>query len=115
MRISDWSSDVCSSDLMPLFGICLGHQILGLALNGKTLKMKRAHHGANHPVQDLGSALVMITSQKHGFAIAESNLHANMAATQRSLFACSTTGRPATDEPAFSFQGHPDANHGPAM
>src|SRR3546814_11340255 len=83
---------------MPLFGICLCHQILGLALNGKTLKMKLGHHGANHPVQDLGSGRVMITSQNHGFAVDESTLPANVVATHRSLFDGSNQGLRVTDE-----------------
>ncbi|HEY9546145.1 MAG TPA: glutamine-hydrolyzing carbamoyl-phosphate synthase small subunit [Solimonas sp.] len=98
---------------MPLFGICLGHQILGLALNGKTLKMKLGHHGANHPVQDLESGRVMITSQNHGFAVDESTLPANVVATHRSLFDGSNQGLRVTDAPAFSFQGHPEASPGP--
>ncbi|NGY06133.1 glutamine-hydrolyzing carbamoyl-phosphate synthase small subunit [Solimonas terrae] len=98
---------------MPLFGICLGHQILGLALGARTLKMKLGHHGANHPVQDLESGRVMITSQNHGFAVDETTLPANAVATHRSLFDGSNQGLRVTDAPAFSFQGHPEASPGP--
>ncbi len=97
----------------PLFGICLGHQILGLALGAKTLKMKLGHHGANHPVQDLETGRVMITSQNHGFAVDEATLPANVVATHRSLFDGSNQGLRVTDAPAFSFQGHPEASPGP--
>jgi carbamoyl-phosphate synthase small subunit len=98
---------------MPLFGICLGHQILGLALGAKTLKMKLGHHGANHPVQDLDTGRVMITSQNHGFAVDEATLPVNVVATHRSLFDGSNQGLRVTDAPAFSFQGHPEASPGP--
>jgi len=98
---------------MPLFGICLGHQILGLAVGAKTLKMKFGHHGANHPVQDLETGMVMITSQNHGFAVDESTLPANVVVTHRSLFDGSNQGLRVTDAPAFSFQGHPEASPGP--
>jgi carbamoyl-phosphate synthase small subunit len=98
---------------LPLFGICLGHQILGLAAGAKTLKMKFGHHGANHPVQDLASGRVMITSQNHGFAVDESSLPANVEVTHRSLFDGSNQGIRLTDAPAFSFQGHPEASPGP--
>jgi len=98
---------------MPLFGICLGHQILGLAVGAKTLKMKFGHHGANHPVQDLQTGMVMITSQNHGFAVDESTLPANVVVTHRSLFDGSNQGLRVTDAPAFSFQGHPEASPGP--
>jgi carbamoyl-phosphate synthase small subunit len=98
---------------MPLFGICLGHQLLGLALGAKTVKMKLGHHGANHPVQDLESGQVMITSQNHGFAVDEATLPANAVATHRSLFDGSNQGLRVTDAPAFSFQGHPEASPGP--
>ena len=98
---------------IPLFGICLGHQILGLAVGAKTLKMKFGHHGANHPVIDLDSGRVMISSQNHGFAVDESTLPANIQITHRSLFDGSNQGIRLTDAPAFSFQGHPEASPGP--
>jgi len=98
---------------MPLFGICLGHQILGLACGARTVKMKFGHHGANHPVQDLDSGRVMITSQNHGFAVDEATLPPNAKATHRSLFDGSLQGIALTDRPAFSFQGHPEASPGP--
>ena len=98
---------------MPLFGICLGHQLLSLASGAKTLKMKFGHHGANHPVQDLDSGVVMITSQNHGFAVDEESLPDNLKATHRSLFDGSLQAVHRTDKPAFSFQGHPEASPGP--
>ncbi|MBX9403021.1 glutamine-hydrolyzing carbamoyl-phosphate synthase small subunit [Lysobacter sp. BMK333-48F3] len=98
---------------IPTFGICLGHQLLGLASGAKTLKMKFGHHGANHPVQDLDSGRVMITSQNHGFAVDEASLPANVRVTHRSLFDGSNQGIALTDAPAFSFQGHPEASPGP--
>ncbi|MGN7918097.1 glutamine-hydrolyzing carbamoyl-phosphate synthase small subunit [Lysobacter sp. 22409] len=98
---------------VPTFGICLGHQLLGLASGAKTLKMKFGHHGANHPVQDLDSGRVMITSQNHGFAVDEASLPANVRVTHRSLFDGSNQGIALTDAPAFSFQGHPEASPGP--
>jgi carbamoyl-phosphate synthase small subunit len=98
---------------IPLFGICLGHQLLGLATGAKTLKMKFGHHGANHPVQDLRTGQVLITSQNHGFAVDEATLPANVRATHRSLFDGSLQGIELTDRPAFSFQGHPEAAPGP--
>ncbi|MDT8321470.1 MAG: glutamine-hydrolyzing carbamoyl-phosphate synthase small subunit [Xanthomonadales bacterium] len=98
---------------LPLFGICLGHQLLALAVGAKTVKMKFGHHGANHPVQDLASGRVMITSQNHGFAVDEESLPANVRATHRSLFDGSLQGIELTDAPAFSFQGHPEASPGP--
>jgi carbamoyl-phosphate synthase small subunit len=97
----------------PLFGICLGHQLLGLASGARTVKMKFGHHGANHPVQDLESRTVMITSQNHGFAVDESTLPDNLVATHKSLFDGSLQGIHRTDKPAFSFQGHPEASPGP--
>ena len=98
---------------LPLFGICLGHQILGLAAGGRTLKMKFGHHGANHPVQDLDSGRVLITSQNHGFAVDEASLPGNVKVTHRSLFDGSNQGLRVLDAPAFSFQGHPEASPGP--
>ena len=98
---------------IPVFGICLGHQLLSLASGAKTIKMKFGHHGANHPVQDLESGVVMITSQNHGFAVDESSLPANLKATHRSLFDGSLQAVHRTDKPAFSFQGHPEASPGP--
>jgi carbamoyl-phosphate synthase small subunit len=98
---------------IPLFGICLGHQLLGLAAGARTIKMKFGHHGANHPVQDLESGRVMITSQNHGFAVDEATLPANVMATHRSLFDGSLQGLAFKDRPAFSFQGHPEASPGP--
>ncbi|MGB5603580.1 MAG: gamma-glutamyl-gamma-aminobutyrate hydrolase family protein, partial [Gammaproteobacteria bacterium] len=97
----------------PVFGICLGHQLLALACGARTEKMKFGHHGANHPVQDLDSGQVMITSQNHGFAVAEASLPANLKATHRSLFDGSLQGIHRTDKPAFGFQGHPEASPGP--
>jgi len=98
---------------IPVFGICLGHQLLALAAGAKTVKMKFGHHGANHPVQDLASGQVMITSQNHGFAVDESTLPDNVEATHRSLFDGTLQGIAFTDRPAFSFQGHPEASPGP--
>ena len=98
---------------LPVFGICLGHQILGLASGARTLKMKFGHHGANHPVQDLETGRVLITSQNHGFAVDETTLPANVRATHRSLFDGSLQGLAFQDRPVFGFQGHPEASPGP--
>jgi carbamoyl-phosphate synthase small subunit len=98
---------------LPVFGICLGHQILGLAAGARTVKMKFGHHGANHPVQDLESGRVFITSQNHGFAVDEATLPKHVKATHRSLFDGSLQGLAFTDRPAFGFQGHPEASPGP--
>lgn len=98
---------------IPIFGICLGHQLLGLASGAKTIKMKFGHHGANHPVQVLDDSTVMITSQNHGFAVDEATLPDHVRATHRSLFDGSLQGIHRTDKPAFSFQGHPEASPGP--
>jgi carbamoyl-phosphate synthase small subunit len=98
---------------VPTFGICLGHQLLGLASGAKTIKMKFGHHGANHPVVELDSGRVMITSQNHGFAVQEDTLPGNVRATHRSLFDGTLQGLERTDRPAFSFQGHPEASPGP--
>jgi carbamoyl-phosphate synthase small subunit len=98
---------------LPIFGICLGHQLLGLACGAKTEKMKFGHHGANHPVQELLGGLVMITSQNHGFAVDEASLPDTLQATHRSLFDGTLQGIHHTSKPAFSFQGHPEASPGP--
>ena len=98
---------------LPTFGICLGHQLMGLAGGGKTLKMKFGHHGANHPVKDLDTGQVLITSQNHGFAVDPATLPANVRVTHVSLFDGSLQGMAWTDRPAFCFQGHPEASPGP--
>jgi carbamoyl-phosphate synthase small subunit len=98
---------------IPVFGICLGHQLLGLASGAKTSKMKFGHHGANHPVLELESGRVLISSQNHGFAVDEATLPANLQTTHRSLFDGTLQGIARTDRPAFGFQGHPEASPGP--
>ena len=105
-------SELLKTDI-PLFGICLGHQLLALASGAKTAKMKFGHHGANHPVEDIANKTVMITSQNHGFAVEEDGLPSCLKATHRSLFDGSLQGIHRTDKPAFSFQGHPEASPGP--
>ena len=98
---------------VPVFGICLGHQLLGLASGAKTVKMKFGHHGANHPVMEIDSGRVFISSQNHGFAVDEATLPETLRPTYRSLFDGSLQGLVRTDRPAFSFQGHPEASPGP--
>ncbi|HEY2416769.1 MAG TPA: glutamine-hydrolyzing carbamoyl-phosphate synthase small subunit [Steroidobacteraceae bacterium] len=105
-------TELLDTDL-PVFGICLGHQLLGLASGARTVKMKFGHHGANHPVQELSTGRVMITSQNHGFAVDESTLPANLIPTHRSLFDGTLQGLARIDRVAFSFQGHPEASPGP--
>jgi len=104
--------ELLDSDI-PIFGICLGHQLLSLASGARTIKMKFGHHGANHPVQDLDGKQVMITSQNHGFAVDDASLPGNLVAKHRSLFDGSLQGVARTDCAAFSFQGHPEASPGP--
>jgi carbamoyl-phosphate synthase small subunit len=96
-----------------MFGICLGHQLMALASGAQTVKMKFGHHGANHPVQDLNTGRVMITSQNHGFAVDTATLPGNCEVTHKSLFDGTLQGFQRTDRPAFCFQGHPEASPGP--
>lgn len=105
---------VCLEKKIPLFGICLGHQIMGLACGGKTLKMKFGHHGGNHPVVDLKTKRVYITSQNHGFAVDAATLPEGVEASHKSLFDGSLQGLRFVDAPAISFQGHPEASPGSA-
>src|SRR5690606_28534200 len=98
---------------IPQFGICLGHQLLGLAAGARTMKMKFGHHGANHPVLEIDTGRVLITSQNHGFAVDETSLPPSMRVTHRSLFDGTLQGFELKDAPAFSFQGHPEASPGP--
>jgi len=105
--------EILDATRVPVFGICLGHQLMGLASGAKTMKMKFGHHGANHPVKDLDTGQVVITSQNHGFAVDPSSLTSNLRPTHVSLFDGSLQGLARTDRPAFCFQGHPEASPGP--
>jgi carbamoyl-phosphate synthase small subunit len=105
--------ELLESTRIPVFGICLGHQLMGLASGAKTMKMKFGHHGANHPVKDLDTGQVVITCQNHGFAVDPATLPANLRTTHVSLFDGSLQGFARTDRPAFCFQGHPEASPGP--
>jgi carbamoyl-phosphate synthase small subunit len=112
----DYALDAIGSLLekkIPVFGICLGHQLMALASGAKTFKMKTGHHGANHPVQELETGRVMITSQNHGFAVSDDGFPENLEITHKSLFDGTIQGLKRTDCPAFSFQGHPEASPGP--
>ncbi len=105
--------EILDATRVPVFGICLGHQLMGLASGAKTMKMKFGHHGANHPVKDLETGQVVITSQNHGFAVDPKTLPATLKPTHVSLFDGSLQGLARTDRPAFCFQGHPEASPGP--
>jgi carbamoyl-phosphate synthase small subunit len=105
--------EILDATRIPVFGICLGHQLMGLASGAKTMKMKFGHHGANHPVKDLDTGQVVITSQNHGFAVDPSSISGNLRPTHVSLFDGSLQGLARTDRPAFCFQGHPEASPGP--
>jgi carbamoyl-phosphate synthase small subunit len=105
--------EILDSTKIPVFGICLGHQLMGLASGAKTMKMKFGHHGANHPVKDLDTGQVVITSQNHGFAVDPATVPSNLRPTHVSLFDGSLQGLARTDRPAFCFQGHPEASPGP--
>jgi carbamoyl-phosphate synthase small subunit len=105
--------EILDATRIPVFGICLGHQLMGLASGAKTMKMKFGHHGANHPVKDLDTGQVVITSQNHGFAVDSSSIGSNLRKTHVSLFDGSVQGLARTDRPAFCFQGHPEASPGP--
>ena len=112
LSLSEAIQAILETDI-PVFGICLGHQLLGLASGASTVKMKFGHHGANHPVKELSSGRVLITSQNHGFAVDEASLPDHLTATHRSLFDGTLQGVHHTSLPAFGFQGHPEASPGP--